>query len=97
MEYILDARQRSIRVRRTSSGVAFAREASCSSLPSVRTGLALRVQTGYVAGMGLAQSVSRLTETQYLARERAAASKSEFFEGEVFAKVPFQPVTLRRR
>lgn len=35
--------------------------------------------------MGLAQPVPRLTETEYLARERTAESKSEFHDGEVFA------------
>ena len=35
--------------------------------------------------MGLAQPVRRLTETEFLAREREAAHKSEFFDGEVFA------------
>jgi Uma2 family endonuclease len=35
--------------------------------------------------MGLAQPVQRLTEAEYLALERAAEFKSEFYDGEVFA------------
>lgn len=35
--------------------------------------------------MGLAQPVPRLTDLEYLARERVAAHKNEFFDGEVFA------------
>ena len=35
--------------------------------------------------MGLAQPVPRLADLEYLARERTAGCKSEFFEGEVFA------------
>jgi len=35
--------------------------------------------------MGSAQPVPRLADLEYLARERAAQCKSEFFEGEVFA------------
>lgn len=35
--------------------------------------------------MGVAESIKRLTETEYLELERAAEFKSEFFEGEMFA------------
>lgn len=35
--------------------------------------------------MALAHPLQRLTESEYLAQERIAVSKSEFFDGEVFA------------
>src|SRR5437763_7683955 len=35
--------------------------------------------------MAVASKVTRLSETEYLALERAAPSKSEFFAGEIFA------------
>lgn len=42
--------------------------------------------------MAVAQSTRRLTEAEYLAAERAADTKSEFFEGEVFAMSGGSPV-----
>jgi len=35
--------------------------------------------------MAVAETVRKLTEAEYLALERAAESKSEFFDGETFA------------
>jgi Uma2 family endonuclease len=42
--------------------------------------------------MGLAQPVQRLTEAEYLALERAAEFKSEFYDGEVFAMAGGSPM-----
>ena len=42
--------------------------------------------------MGLAQPVQRLTEKEYLALERAAEFKSEFYDGEVFAMAGGSPM-----
>ncbi len=42
--------------------------------------------------MGLAQPVQRLTAKEYLALERAAEFKSEFYDGEVFAMAGGSPM-----
>ncbi|MBI5387714.1 MAG: Uma2 family endonuclease [Verrucomicrobia bacterium] len=42
--------------------------------------------------MGLPQPVQRLTEAEYLAIERAAEFKSEFFDGEMFAMAGGTPM-----
>lgn len=42
--------------------------------------------------MGLAQPVQRLTAKEYLALERAAETKSEFYDGEVFAMAGGSPM-----
>jgi Uma2 family endonuclease len=42
--------------------------------------------------MAVAKSVSRLTEAEYLAVERAAPFKSEFFNGEMFAMAGGSPM-----
>ena len=39
----------------------------------------------YPYGMAVAQKVPRLTEAEYLQLDRAAETRSEFFDGEVFA------------
>jgi len=41
--------------------------------------------------MGLAQKVPRLTPMEYLAIERAASTKSEFYDGEMFAMAGGSP------
>ena len=45
--------------------------------------------------MALGESISKWTEVEYLARERAAESNSEFFNGEIFANVEFVPAPMR--
>jgi Uma2 family endonuclease len=42
--------------------------------------------------MGVAQSIPKLTESEYLALERAAEFKSEFCEGEMFAMAGGTPM-----
>lgn len=42
--------------------------------------------------MAVPSTVPRLTEAEYLARERAAEGKSEFFDGEVFAMAGGTPM-----